>query len=68
MGTTIKCKHCGTEFMYLTGFGFMGRHDCEDGFCHIETENAIRCPQCMKRLNNTTEEFEEQIIGSLLYK
>ena len=50
-GHTIRCKHCGTEFMHLTGFGFMG-FDCEDGFCHVETETAIRCPQCMKRLNN----------------
>jgi hypothetical protein len=52
--------------MHLTGLGFMG-FDCENGFCHIETETAIRCPQCMKRLNNTEEEFNEQIVGSLCW-
>jgi hypothetical protein len=53
--------------MYLTGFGFMGKYDCEDGFCHIETENAIRCPHCMKKLNNTEEEFKSQIVGTLCW-
>ena len=66
-GQTIRCKHCGTEFMNLVGFGFTGRFDCEDGFCHIETETAIRCPQCMKRLNNTQEEFEEMVVGQLCW-
>ena len=69
-GHTIRCKHCGTEFMNLVGLGlmgFMGLFDCEDGVCHVETETAIRCPKCMKRLNNTQEEFEEQIIGSLCW-
>ena len=42
-GHTIRCKHCGTEFIHLVGLGFMG-FDCEDGFCHVETETAIRCP------------------------
>ena len=67
--TTIRCKHCGTEFINLTGFGFMGfmRHDCEEGLCHIETETAIRCPQCMKRLNDTEEKFESQIVGHLCW-
>ena len=67
LGNTIRCKHCGTEFMHLTGLGFMGQFDCEDGFCHVETETAIRCPQCMKRLNNTEDEFNEQIVGSLCW-
>ena len=66
-GQTIRCKHCGTEFMNLVGFSFMGQFDCEDGMCHIETERAIRCPHCMKRLNNTQEEFEEQVVGQLLW-
>jgi hypothetical protein len=44
----------------------MGQFDCEDGFCHIETEKAVRCPQCMKRLNNTEDELNEQIIGELV--
>ena len=66
MGTTIRCKHCGPEFLHLASLGFMGQFDCEDGFCHIETEKAVRCPQCMKRLNNTEDELNEQIIGELV--
>ena len=66
-GHTIRCKHCGTEFIHLANLNFMGLYDCEDGYCHIETETSIRCPQCMKRLNNTVEEFNEQIIGSLVW-
>ena len=65
-GVKIRCKHCGTEFMNLAGVGFMG-FDSGTGTSHIETETAIRCPQCMKRLNNTEEEFNEQIVGSLLW-
>ena len=67
MGTTIRCKHCGTEFLCLRSLGSMGYFDSENGFCHVETETAIRCPQCMKRLNNTEDEFNEQIVGSLCW-
>ena len=67
MGTSIKCKHCGTEFMILSSLDFMGQFDCENGFCHVETERSIRCPQCMKRLNNTEEEFNDQIVGQLVW-
>ena len=65
-GQTIKCKHCGREFINLTGLGLMG-FDIKNRINHIETEVAIRCPQCMKRLNNTAEEFNDQIIEQLLW-
>lgn len=65
-GETIRCKHCGTEFMNLAGVGFMG-FDSGTGTSHIETETAIRCPQCKKRLNNTAEEFEKQIVWQLVW-
>ena len=28
---------------------------------YVETETAIRCPACHKRLNATQEEFNEQV-------
>ena len=28
---------------------------------YVETETAIRCPACRKKLNTTQEEFNEQI-------
>ena len=28
---------------------------------YVETETAIRCPACHKKLNTTQEEFNEQI-------
>ncbi|MBR2351372.1 MAG: hypothetical protein IKA70_00350 [Alistipes sp.] len=67
MGQTIRCRHCGTEFICLTGHEFMGQFDCSEGFCRVETEISIRCPQCMKRLNNSEREFNEQIVGQLCW-
>lgn len=67
MGQTIKCKHCGTEFICLNGGNFMGRFDCSEGICHVETEASIRCPQCLKRLNNSQKEFEDMVIGQLCW-
>ena len=68
MEATIRCKHCGGEFAYATNSGFMKRLYSEYGWLHIETENSIRCPHCMKRLNNTAEEFEEQIVAQLCWE
>ena len=67
MGTTIRCKHCGAESMILTDWGFIQQLGRTIGFCRVETETAIRCPQCMKRLNNSEKEFSEQIVGSLCW-
>ena len=67
MGTTIRCKHCGTESMILTDWEFIQQLGRKIGFCRVETETAIRCPQCMKRLNNSEKEFNEQIVGSLVW-
>ena len=61
MEATIRCKHCGGEFAYATNSGFMKRLYSEYGWLHIEIENSIRCPHCMKRLNNTAEELEAQL-------
>ena len=66
MGTAykIRCKHCGAQFNHSSdaGFGILPTCiGCGDGMGHIETQLAIRCPSCLKRLNNTPEEFNEQV-------
>ena len=54
MGTAykIRCRHCGAQFEHYMQPG------CGE---YVETETAIRCPACLKRLNTTQEEFNEQI-------
>jgi len=66
MGTayTICCKHCGARFNHSSdaGSGFLARcagHGCGGGY--VETETAIRCPSCLRRLNATQEEFNKQV-------
>ncbi len=66
MGTAyqICCKHCGTRFNHSAdaGFGFLPMCvGCGDMGGYIETETSIRCPSCHRRLNNTPEEFIEQV-------
>lgn len=62
MGTEYKvhCRHCGTETA-LPRRGGYGKFDTESRYLHIETEIPIRCPRCLHRLNNSTEEFRSQI-------
>ena len=63
MGTAykIRCKHCGAQFEHSTqpGFGLMPM--CVGCGEYVETETAIRCPACRRRLNTTQEEFNEQV-------
>ncbi len=66
MGTAykIRCKHCGAQFNHSSdaGIGFLPTCiGCGDNMGHVETQTAIRCPACFKRLNNTPEEFNEQV-------
>ena len=63
MGTLykIKCKHCGAQFdHYIYGErGVLQRAvACAD---FVETDIAIRCPHCLRRMNNSQEEFNEQV-------
>ena len=55
MGTAykIRCRHCGAQFEHYMQPGYGGEY--------VETETAIRCPACLKKLNTTQEEFNEQI-------
>ena len=63
MGTVykIRCKKCGAQFDHFihSRTGVMQRAVGMGDF--VETETAIRCPCCHKRMNNTPEEFNEQI-------
>lgn len=63
MGTSykIRCKHCGAEFLHVVGDDFGAIRSCVGCDYHVETEVAIRCPACMRRLNGSEEEFKEQI-------
>ena len=64
MGTSykIRCKHCNTEFMHYEGNDYGAIRECVGCECHIETEVPMRCPSCLKRINDTEEEFRRQII------
>ncbi|MBO5772071.1 MAG: hypothetical protein J6R09_05490 [Alistipes sp.] len=64
---TIRCKHCNTEFLHIAGNDFGAIRSCVGCECHVETEVAIRCPACMRRINNTEEEFNSQIVGSFTW-
>ena len=63
MGTIyrIRCRHCGTLFMHNQGNDYGTISACVGCECHVETETAIRCPACMKRINTTEEEFNRQV-------
>ena len=53
MGTAykIRCRHCGTQFDHYYGNDYGTTIRCVGCGDHIETETAIRCPACRKRLN-----------------
>ncbi len=63
MGTAykIRCKHCGTQFNHSSQPAFGMLQPCVGCCDYIETETAIRCPACFKKLNNSPEEFNEQV-------
>ena len=57
----IRCKHCGAQFN-LSNHANYGFLPFSIGYAgDIETQSAMRCPACLKRLNNTAEEFNEQV-------
>ena len=63
MGTAyrIRCKHCGAQFDHYMQPGYGILPPCVGCGGYVETETAIRCPACHKRLNATQEEFNEQV-------
>lgn len=63
----IKCEHCGAEFIHFEGTDFGTFRQCVGCECHIETENAIRCPSCMRRINETEEAFNRQVQSTMVW-
>ncbi|MFQ7387611.1 MAG: cupin domain-containing protein [Alistipes sp.] len=63
MGTAykIRCRHCGAQFEHYMQPGYGVLPMCVGCGEYVETETAIRCPACLKKLNTTQEEFNEQI-------
>ena len=63
MGTAykIRCKHCGAQIDRFTDVNYGVSSQCVGRNEYVETEIAIRCPVCHKRLNRTMEEFHEQV-------
>ena len=63
MGTAykIRCRHCGAQFEHHMQPGYGVLPVCVGCGEYVETETAIRCPACHKKLNTTQEEFNEQI-------
>lgn len=65
MGTAyrVRCKHCGARFEHCTDPGYGILPSCvgcgDSGY--VETQTAIRCPACRRRLNETQEEFNRQV-------
>lgn len=57
----IRCRHCGTLLPQNADSNLGAIARCANSDCHIDTEFAMRCPVCMKRLNRTEQEFKEQI-------
>ncbi len=57
----MRCKNCGTQFDYSADQSYGMMAQCVGCGDYVETESPIRCPSCMKRLNTTQKEFNEQV-------
>lgn len=69
MGTAykIRCKHCRTEFDHYPGANYGMMAACVGCGEYVETQTAIRCPACMRRLNTSQEEFNRQVEVTYLW-
>lgn len=63
MGTAykVRCKHCGTQFDHYTAAGYGLMPACVGCGEYVETQMAIRCPGCLRKLNDSQQEFNEQV-------
>ncbi len=58
----MRCKYCGTQFNYSADDSYGMVAQCVGcGVGYLEMESPIRCPACMKRLNTTQQEFNDQV-------
>ncbi len=58
-GAATAERSSSTTCSRVTGYGILPM--CVGCGEYVETETAIRCPACLKKLNTTQEEFNEQI-------
>jgi len=62
---TIECRHCGA---HTTIESYASCHTVRNMLnmpnVHVDTECAIRCPNCRSRLNRTEDEFRSQVTWS----
>lgn len=63
MGTVykIRCRHCGAQFDHYVNSAAGVLPRCVGLGDFVETELAIRCPSCHRKMNNTAEEFNGQV-------
>lgn len=66
MGTAfkIRCKHCSTLLNHSTNTKQGYFAPCIGNgktIGYVETETSMRCPVCLRRLNATPEEFNQQV-------
>ncbi|MEG0498717.1 MAG: hypothetical protein RSB29_03900 [Alistipes sp.] len=57
----IKCRYCGTQFDHYSDATYGVLPVCVGCGEYTQTPDAIRCPACQRRLNTSTEEFDEQV-------
>lgn len=58
----IECRHCGAHTIVESYVSCRTmRNIDENRTIHIDTQCAIRCPNCRSRLNTSEEEFLSQV-------
>ncbi|MBO5830872.1 MAG: hypothetical protein J6R01_04640 [Alistipes sp.] len=58
----IECRHCGAHTIVESYAScHTMRNMSAENAMHIDTECAIRCPNCRSRLNTTEAEFRSQV-------
>lgn len=62
---SIDCRHCGEHTDYYVATNIYRRLTSAELNRNIDTECAIRCPNCRSRLNSSEAEFLSQVTMSL---
>ena len=58
----IGCRNCGTHTMIESYVDCHTKRSLDiEHDIHIDTECAIRCPNCRARLNSSEAEFRSQV-------
>ncbi len=56
----LRCRHCGSEV--AMSYRVYNKSASKSSTRHLETEIPIRCPHCLRRLNQSEEIFRSQIV------